>query len=329
MKILLCNDSYPLAVQRLENLLPDAQVFSCAPNEVMQNLAGVDVIIPSVARITSEIIERGTFGFIQQLGVGLDPVDIDAATKYGVWVARVPGAGSGNAESVAELAIMFMLTLARRLTQLRKNLDNGIFFKPTTQALLGKTVCIVGLGDIGTCLAKRLQPFGVKLKAVRKRIELAVPEELCIDKVYPTAEIEDAVRDADYVVLALPETGETRQIVNAKVIAAMKQGSYLVNVARGGVLDTDALLSALQSGHIAGAGLDVFWEEPVDPKHPLFSQNVVATPHIGGNTDVSFLGITTAIADNVKRYASGETPLHLANHLTVPLRRSPSATICQ
>ncbi len=232
MKILLCNDSYPLAVQRLEQLLPGTQIFSCAPNEVAQNLDGVDVIIPSVARITSEIIERGTFGFIQQLGVGLDPVDIDAATKYGGLGRARSGSRFRQRRISSRTSNHVHAHACSPPDRAEKESGQRIFFKPTTQSLLGKTVCIVGLGDIGTCLARRLKPFGMTLKAVRKRTELPVPEDLCIEKIYSIKELAVAVHDADYVVLAVPETGDTRQVFNADIIAAMKPGSYLVNVAR-------------------------------------------------------------------------------------------------
>jgi phosphoglycerate dehydrogenase-like enzyme len=97
----------------------------------------------------------------------------------------------------------------------------------------------------------------------------------------------------------------------------MKPGVYLINVARGGLLDPDALLAALKSGHVAGAGLDVFWEEPVDMSHPIFKENVIATPHTAGVTDISYEGIAKAFAENMRRYAAGETPLYLA---TAPAR---------
>ena len=112
-------------------------------------------------------------------------------------------------------------------------------------------------------------------------------------------------------------------MIGSREIAAMKPGVFLVNVARGGLLDPDALLSALRSGHVAGAGLDVFSQEPVDMSHPLFSENVIATPHIAGVTDVSYEGIARAFAGNIRRYAAGETPLYLANAPTFLRSRKP------
>lgn len=314
MKILVCNKKYAQAEKQLEALIPGSKVISCEPDKVADYLDGVDVVIPSVlASITEELISKGKFGLIQQMGVGLDNVDIPAATRHGVWVANVPGAGSGNTESVAELAIAMMLTLGRNLDLARSNFAQGVFFQPTGMALLNKTICVVGLGDIGKALAERLHAFGMRILAVREHPEHGAPAGLGIEKVFGTVQIRDAVADADFVVLAVPENDSTRNLFNAEILAAMKKGSYIVNVGRGGVLNTDALLGALESGHLAGAGLDVFTEEPFDPSHPLFKQNVVASPHVGGNTDESWKGVTRVIVKNIRLYSEGKTPVNLVN----------------
>ena len=313
MNILLCNNSYPQVEANLAALLPGHQIRSCAPLEVDKHLQGVDVLISSVASIDSAIIHAGEFGLIHQLGVGLDAIDIDAATAAGVWVANVPSFGSGNAESVAELAILLMLTLARRLDEARKNLSNGVFFKPTGMALLNKTVCIVGLGGIGRSLAVRLRPFGVHMVAVREHPENGAPPETGVEHVYGLKELHQALSLADFVVLAIPDSNTTHHLIDATALASMKKGAFLVNVARGGIVDTDALLAALESGHLAGAGLDVFWEEPADPNHPIFKQNIVATPHIAGATDESGKGIIKVIVESIMRFAAGQPPLYPAN----------------
>ncbi len=313
MKLLLCNKSYPEAQFVLEKMIPGLEVISCNPDEVASYIEGVDIVLPSVASIDSKIIASGNFGLIQQLGVGVDSIDLEAASKAGVWVANVPGAGSGNAESVAELAVLLMLSLSRKIDEARANLKNGIFFKPGSMALLNKTVCIVGLGDIGKLLAARLKGFGMKLIAVRKHPENGAPSELGVERVYGENELQESFANADFVVLAVPETKSTHKLINKESIKYMKAGAYLVNVARGGVIDTEALYEALKSGHLAGAGLDVFESEPTDPSHPIFKENLIATPHIGGNTDESLKGVVKAIAQNIQLYAQGKAPLHLLN----------------
>ncbi len=320
LKVLICNTSYRKIEEQLAAMLPRTQVVSCEPASVSQSLDGVDVVIPSFARLDSAVITRGSFGLIQQLGVGVDSVDIKAATLAGVWVANVPSGGSGNAESVAELAIVQMITLARRLDEARANVSKGVFFKPTGMSLLNKCVCLVGLGGIGKALAERLRPFGVHLIAVRQHPEHGAPQSLGIEKVYGAHQLHEALSQADFVVLALPENDSNRKLIDSAALSSMKRGSYLINVARGGIVDMDALVAALHNNHLGGAGLDAFEEEPMDPKHPIFQENVVATPHIGGNTDESVRGILAAVVENIKRYAAGQPPKNALNHLELPAR---------
>jgi phosphoglycerate dehydrogenase-like enzyme len=265
--------------------------------------------------VDEELIRQGTFGLIQQYGVGLETVDISAATANGVMVARIPSEESGNAASVAEHTILLMLMLSKRWNEVVRTRKPGLqtrWGSPTGQAMLGKTVCIVGLGGIGRELARRLAGFKVMIVTVDEHPGRTVPG-VDIARSFPLSRLCEAVGEADYVVLCINYTPDRFHLFGVKEIAAMKKGAFLVNVARGGLLDPVALLASLRTGQVAGAGLDVFWDEPVDMTHPIFSENVIATPHIGGVTDVSYEGIAQAFAENMRRYAAGETPLYLAN----------------
>ena len=247
--------------------------------------------------------------------MGLESVDIEAATKNGVMVARIPSEESGNAASVAEHAILFMLMLSRnwnRLSRAREENKPLPWGSPEGQALLKKTVCIVGLGGVGRELARRLAGFKVGITTVDDHPGRTVPG-VGIARQYSLAELPVALAKADYVVLSLNYTPDRFHLIGTAEIAAMKPGVYLINVARGGLVDPDALFAGLRSGHIAGAGLDVFWEEPVDVSHVIFCENVIATPHIAGVTDVSYEGIARAFAENIRRYKAGGKPLYLAN----------------
>jgi phosphoglycerate dehydrogenase-like enzyme len=315
MKILFCGEGFPEARRQLATLLPDDELLAFPPDKLGPHIAEADVVVPTVNRVDEELIRKGTFGLIQQFGVGLESVDIGAATKNGVMVARIPSEESGNAASVAEHAILFMLMLSRnwnRLSRAREENRPLPWGSPEGQALLGKKVCIVGLGGIGRELARRLAGFGVRITTVDDHPGRTVPD-IEIARQYSLAEIPAALAEANYVVLSLNYTPDRFHLIDTAAIAAMKSGVYLINVARGGLIDPDALLAALKSGHVAGAGLDVFWEEPVDMSHPIFSENVIATPHTAGVTDVSYEGIARAFAENMKRYAAGEKPLYLAN----------------
>jgi phosphoglycerate dehydrogenase-like enzyme len=313
MRILFCSEGFPTAADRLSTILPDVEVLKCPIHDVPIHLDEVDVLVPAMARIGAEILKLGSFGLIQQWGVGLEGVDLEAATKAGVWVARVPSRGTGNAESVAEHAVLMMLTLSRHISQARQSFEARRWGQPEGQALFGKTAVIVGLGDIGTALAVRLRALGMRLLAIRRRPELGAPAQLGIYQVRGRSDLHQILSEADFVIDSAKYDSSTHHLIDEAAIAALKRGVYFINVARGGLVDHEALLRALEHGRIAGAGLDVFWNEPVDPNHPLFRQNVLATPHIAGVTDVSYGGIAVAVAENLRRYAQRERPLYAVN----------------
>jgi phosphoglycerate dehydrogenase-like enzyme len=323
MRVLFCGKVFPYSRQRLADLLPAAghEFVECEESEVIRHLADIDVIIPAITRIDPAIFEAGRFGLVQQFGVGLDTVDIEAATRYGVWVARVPSSKSGNAASVAELAMYLMIGLSRKQGEMRFSLQSRQVGQPIGMALLNKTVCIVGMGNLGKALATRLRACGMKLIAADDRPDREMPPEAGIDRILPLSRLNDAVSEADYIVLCINYHPGLHNLVNRDVLAAVKPGAFLVNVARGGLVQPDDLVEALRSGRLAGAGIDVFWEEPVDPDHPLFSQNIIATPHIAGVTDVSYDGTAAVCVENIVRYARGETPLYAANRPASPRRR--------
>lgn len=321
MKILFCSEMYREGLRQLRLQLPEHEIAVCSSGSVANHLADVDVLVPTVANIDEALIERGRFGLVQQYGVGLERVDTAAATRAGVWVARVPSAGTGNAESVAEHAVMLMLALARRLDEARRAMNERLLGEPVGATLLGKTACIVGLGDIGLALATRLQPFGMRLTAVRARPEQGAPPNSTIARVYGPHQLHSALAEADFVIVCVKyDVRSNHHLIDSKALAAMKPGAFLVNIARGGLVDPAALQEALASGQLAGAGLDVFWEEPVDASHPIFSHNVIATPHIAGVTDTSFAGIAQVVVDNIRRFGRGEAPLYAVNTVSAPRR---------
>ena len=315
MKILFCGESFPEARTRLAALLPDDEILAFPPDRLGTHIGKADVIVPLVARVDEEFIRKGTFGLIQQYGVGLESVDIEAATRNGVRIARIPSEESGNAASVAEHALLLMIMLSRKWNEIARNRQSGMrvpWGSPVGQALSGKTVCVVGLGGVGREVLRRLSGFNVRIITVDDHQGRTVPG-VEIARACSLEELPEALAGADYVMLCINYTPDRFHMIGGREIAAMKKGVFIVNIARGGLLDPDALLAALRTGQIGGAGLDVYWEEPVDMSHPLFSENVIATPHIAGVTDVSYEGIARAFAENMKRYAAGETPMYLAN----------------
>lgn len=293
--------------------LPGWELATCAPSELAGSLSGVDVICPFGAHVTEPIIKAGTFGLVQQFGVGLEHVDVDAATRHGVLVANVPGDVSGNADSCAELAVLLLLALTRRFDESRAIVaDRRWPDRPVGQSLLETTVLIVGLGAIGTALARRLGPFGPRLLGVRARPQLGSPAEIA--EVAGPDRLTEMLGQADAVMCCAELHGGNAGLFGRAQFAAMKPGVLFVNVARGGLVDETALLTALESGQVGGAGLDVFGREPADPTAPLIRHpGVIATPHIGWHTGFMFRKTAEVFAANLVRYGRGEPPRWTVN----------------
>ena len=315
MKVLFCRDGLRIIRELLQRELPEDEVLECAPERLAEVVGAADVLIPTITPLREELLAGSRVRLIQQFGAGLDAVDIEAATRQGIPVANVPAAGTGNAESVAEIAVLLMLSLARRFPETQQSIRDKRVATPTGRALKGRTAVIVGYGGIGRETARRLAGFEMRVLAVSRSGPKHTPEEDAIPVAHHYAEagLHEALREADFVILAPPLNDDTRGLMGAAEFACLKPSAYVVNVARGGVIDYGALLAALREERVAGAGLDVFWQEPIDPQDPIFGYNVIGTPHIGGATDLSLRGIARRVAENVERIRRGELPVNCAN----------------
>lgn len=270
------------------------------------------MVIPFMCRIDSALMDRGRFRLIQQWGAGLEGVDLIAAKQRGIRVANVPATGN-NADSVAELAVFLTIALLRNWPVAQANVRAGGLGFPIGRMLAGCTVCLYGLGAIARGLAHRLRPFQVRLVGVTRDPSAAKVAEFGLDACYSTAERNACFAQTDVLILCSRLAPETQGVINGDALRALRPGAYLVNAARGGLVDYDALYSALASGHMAGAGLDVYWKEPIAPDDPLLAlPNVIATPHIAGVTDRSYDEIADAVWANIERLRRGEAPLNAA-----------------
>jgi len=311
VRILFCGNTFPDAREYLrEKLNPNDEIVICSDTNLLSHLAGVDVVIPKMQRIGAEVIEAGSFRLIQQWGAGLEGVDLDAAKRKGVFVANVPATG-GNAKSVAEHAMLLILSLLRDLPGAQAHVRNGVLGAPLGRMLAGRTVCLYGLGAIALPLAKRLRAFDVNLIGISRAPSEAKSAQFHLSECFSVEEREQAFALADILVLCMRYTEDMRGMLGALELASLPVGSYLVNVARGGVVQGEALYSHLQSGHLAGAGLDVLWQEPLPTDDPILTlPNVIATPHVGGVTESSFGMISEVVAENIERLRRGRPPLH-------------------
>ncbi|MBU1161478.1 MAG: 2-hydroxyacid dehydrogenase [Proteobacteria bacterium] len=291
--------------------MPEHQ-FEAAGRFAVDTLKGFDVLIPTMCPVSRELLETGDqLRLIQQCGSGLETVDLDAAQRFNIQVANVPADISGNADSVAELGIYMIIGLSRDVRGMAKSLAEQSMGQPRGKALGGKTIGLIGLGGIGRALVKRLKAFGVHLIGIKRYNPKDAMEKLGMDWVGGIEDLKELLSRSDFVILCLPMTPESRNLIDHNAFSFMKKGAFLINLSRGGLVNRDALEDALASGKIAGAGLDVFWEEPPDPNDPIFNYNVMATPHIAGSTDVSMRGILKVVAENLRRLEKNLKPLYL------------------
>ncbi len=228
---------------------------------------------------------------------GLVETDVVVTTASGVY-----------SSPLAEFVVMAMLQHAKNLERLRRDKAERAWRQTHTDTLEGKTLCIVGVGSIGQAIAERVRPFGTRVVGVKRTVREDDPAWRHADELYPTERLRDALGEADYVAVTLPGTPETRHLVDAGAIGAMKPGAYFVNVGRGTVVDEGALVEALRGGHLSGAALDVFEVEPLPQESPLWElDNVIVSPHA---TDMvpSLINKrqTDLFCENLRRYLDEE-----------------------
>ncbi|MFT3865497.1 MAG: NAD(P)-dependent oxidoreductase [Solirubrobacterales bacterium] len=305
MRILFVTDQFPTAREMLAERLPEDEVLLSTPEEAPK----ADVIVPLMGKVDAGLMDRVRPRLIQQFGVGLEGVDVEAAAARGIAVANVPAHDTGNADAVGEIAVLHLLSLSRRFGEARASVDAGRLGEPVGMTLQGARVVVLGLGAIGRAVARRLRGFEVETVGVATREREQVGsdyDELGLAAYFPVRELLAALAGADAIVVCAVLNEATRGLVGAAAMDAMRAGALLVNVARGPVVDHEALLAALRSGQIGGAGLDVFWQEPIDPADPLLAERVTVTPHIGGVTTSSYGLMSERVAANVERLRTGE-----------------------
>jgi D-3-phosphoglycerate dehydrogenase len=257
------------------------------------------LIIRSGTKVTKDVIDAATnLRAIGRAGIGVDNVDVDAATKRGIVVMNTPG---GNNVTTAEHAISMMLALARNIPQANASLKSGQWKRDkfTGSEICNKVLGVVGLGNIGSIVAERAlglkmqvlayDPFVSPEAAAKLRVELGT--------------LDDIYARADFITVHTPLTKETRNLIGATAFAKMKKGVRIINCARGGIVDEEALYQAITKGVVSGAALDVFVEEPPPANHPLLQlDQVICTPHLGAATDEAQINVAIAISEQIVNF---------------------------
>ncbi len=309
--LLLLNFPEPVRNQyrdRLAATFPELEVEMVDHHsKVDPYIAAAEILMTFGAHMADHVLEKGVnLKWIQVLGTGVDGVTDSPALREGVLVTNLRGL---HGKSVSECALAFMLALARNLPRSVRNQGAGRWERFPVTLLNGGTVGILGVGVIAEELAPRCKALGMKVIGITSG-ERELPG---FDAMRGKDELMQVVPDLDYLVLLTPYTAETHHIVDARVLAAMKPSAFLVNVARGGVVDEPALVEALRSGAIAGAALDVFAEEPLPGDHPFYAmENVIVTPHMAG----FHIGYATealpVVEENIHRFLAGDVD-HMIN----------------
>jgi D-3-phosphoglycerate dehydrogenase len=273
--------------------------------ELRRLLPGCDGYIAGLDRIDRAALEAADrLKVIARYGVGVDNIDLAAAAEKSIVVTNTPFA---NASSVAELTIGLLLALARSLPTLVAQTKAGQWPRTTGLTLEGKTVGLIGLGAIGKQVALRLRCFGCRIVAYDPAADATFAAAYGVT----LGSLDEVLRQADFLSLHVPLTPETRGMVNAGFLARMKPGAFLINTARGEIVDEAALLKALQSGHLRGVALDVFSQQPPNPQNPLLAlPQVIVTPHCGAHTDGALNAMGWGALRDCLAVLRGEEPAH-------------------
>ena len=264
--------------------------------ELVEFLGGADAAVIGRDQINAELIRLlPELRMISKYGVGMDNIDKEALSRANIEIRMTTGT---NRRSVAELTLGFMVGLCHNMSSGSEKLKKGDWQRDGGQELSGKTIGIIGCGNVGQELVSLLKPFQCKVK-VR---DIADRSEFCRKSGAVEMGFDDLIIEADIVTLHVPLTEDTKNLINRPVFKKMKPSSFLVNTSRGQVVDQGDLQQALLSGEIAGAGLDVFYEEPpIDTKFLQLS-NLMVTPHIGGNTNEAVEAMGKAAIKNLVEY---------------------------
>jgi D-3-phosphoglycerate dehydrogenase len=299
-------------------------------NKPMENqISDSDILINGLGKLNKSIIDMcPKLKLVHQIGTGIDNIDISYCSSKFIYVANVPHT---NNISVAEHAIFLMISLAKNIKHAEKGISQKRVINVLGTELCNKTLTIVGLGSVGTEVAKRAKAFGMNIIAITKRPQLRNKivqnvihngksnyiensDSFAVDQIRGIEDLEYAISKADFISIHTPLNKETESMIGAKEFSLMKKSSYLINVSRAHIVDKNALLQALTSRNIAGAGFDVFYKEPANPSDKLLKlDNFIYTPHIAGWTLEAIELTTNIILNSIHKLQQGKKPHTVVN----------------
>jgi D-3-phosphoglycerate dehydrogenase len=320
-KVLICDHISPLAADVFSERGIEVDVRpGLSPEEIRACIGSYDgLVVRSATRVTGELLEtaRG-LKVIGRAGIGTDNIDVAAATARGIAVMNTP---FGNAITTAEHTIAMLLALARQIPQANASTHAGKWEKSRLMGveLTGKTLGIIGCGNVGSIVADRAQALKMKAIAFDPYLSPERAEELGVEKV----DLDALLARSDFVTLHTPLNDSTRGLINAATIAKMKKGVRIINCARGGLVVEEDLKAAIEAGHVAGAALDVFAEEPARANVLFGMEQVVVTPHLGGSTAEAQEKIAAQVAEQVADYLLTGAVVNAVNMPSVSAEELP------
>jgi len=314
MKVIWCGNGWRNAsrilAKRFKEQMPESDfIWQDDSVPLKDQVKDVEILIPTMEIIDSTIMKGAPkLKLVQQFGVGLEGVDLNTANELGIYVANAPGT---NKKSTAESAFYFILALCKKAKIAGENFQERKLGIPVGIELAGKTLGIVGLGQSGTELARRAKVFEMKVLATKRSVDPNENYGVDLDFLGGENDLDHLLKESDFISIHANLTPKTRSLFGEREFSLMKKSAFIVNVARGPIINKEALHNALKQGDIAGAGLDVFWNEPEDPKDPLFKENVITLPHVAGSTRESHDRMIAAMIKNFLLVSKGEAPLNM------------------
>jgi D-3-phosphoglycerate dehydrogenase len=315
MKVLVAD---PLAKEGVEVLKRQAEVdvkLKLKPEELKSIIGDYEaLIVRSETRATADIIEAGKkLQVIARAGVGLDNIDVEAATRKGIVVVNAP---TGNTIAAAEHAIALMMALARHVPQASARLKSGVWQRSEYMGteLRGKTLGVVGLGNVGSAVARRAQSFEMRLIGYDPFVSSEYAHNMGVELV----SMDKLIKESDFITLHLPLTSDTKGLIGAKELGKMKPSARIINCARGGLVDEEALCKAVEAGKIAGAAVDVFVKEPVTDSVLFKSDKIIVTPHLGASTAEAQASVALEVVEQVLAVLKGQPARYAVNAPQIP-----------
>jgi len=285
-------------------------VVQCDRQDIKNEIIDADVIVPLMSALSADVLEACQRAkLIIQYGAGVEGIDIPAATKKGIYVSNIPSKDTGNAESCAEMCIFLILAMLRKVNLMAESIQHQRLGVPIGSMLKGKSICIIGFGNIAKCLVPRLKAFNVSISVLRRDIAAWDGKDVewthnldDFGSIGRQMDMERILRVSDIIVFTCSLNKDTANMMNGDFLKLCRFGVVIVNVARGGLLCKETVFHGLQTNNIGGLGLDVQFYEPFDPEDPIARHpNVYLTPHVAGVTETSYRSMAAIVASEAEK----------------------------